>query len=196
MSLYNQKRKEIKKTIINEAISLFKEKGYYNVSINGITKKVGIAKGTFYNYFSSKRELLMLWSKQKFKNINIQEAVNQNKTIETNLQTLISTLTKAVEGEPQLFTSFLKELMMVYNDNPSEKKFDFGKVFHRVISKSKDYENIGEKYIDTKIKVLKNALLMEIFDWFYREKKVDGLEKLLNKTVKVTLYGIIKNYEL
>lgn len=196
MSLYNQKRKEIKKTIINEAISLFKEKGYYNVSINGITKKVGIAKGTFYNYFSSKRELLMLWSKQKFKNINIQEAVNQNKTIETNLQTLISTLIKAVEGEPQLFTSFLKELMMVYNDNPSEKKFDFGKVFHRVISKSKDYENIGEKYIDTKIKVLKNALLMEIFDWFYREKKVDGLEKLLNKTVKVTLYGIIKNYEL
>ncbi|MGB9663166.1 MAG: TetR/AcrR family transcriptional regulator [Moorellaceae bacterium] len=44
--------------IMNAAEELFKEKGVEETSVNDITHRAGIAKGTFYWYFKSKDELL------------------------------------------------------------------------------------------------------------------------------------------
>ncbi|XOS92284.1 TetR/AcrR family transcriptional regulator [Brevibacillus laterosporus] len=38
-----------------QALKLFKEKGFENVTVEEITKACGIAKGTFYNYFPKKK---------------------------------------------------------------------------------------------------------------------------------------------
>ena len=40
---------------------LFFSIGYQKMSILMLTKKVGVAKGTFYHYFNSKEELLTQW---------------------------------------------------------------------------------------------------------------------------------------
>ena len=49
---------ERKKELLDAALELFYVKGYEKTSVNDVLKKVGIAKGTFYYYFSSKEELL------------------------------------------------------------------------------------------------------------------------------------------
>jgi AcrR family transcriptional regulator len=48
-----------KQHVINKAHQLFIEKGFQATSIQDIIDFSGISKGTFYNYFSSKNELLM-----------------------------------------------------------------------------------------------------------------------------------------
>ncbi|MBM4760923.1 TetR/AcrR family transcriptional regulator [Bacillus sp. B15-48] len=48
-----------KKHVIKMAHQLFMEKGFQNTSIQDILEYSGISKGTFYNYFSSKNELLI-----------------------------------------------------------------------------------------------------------------------------------------
>ncbi|UFT99236.1 TetR/AcrR family transcriptional regulator [Radiobacillus kanasensis] len=48
-----------KKQIIDAAHYLFTEKGFVNTSIQEVLDKAGVAKGTFYNYFSSKSECLI-----------------------------------------------------------------------------------------------------------------------------------------
>ncbi|OZI12280.1 TetR family transcriptional regulator [Bacillaceae bacterium SAS-127] len=48
-----------KRQVIEMAHILFIEKGYATTSIQDILDKSKISKGTFYNYFSSKKELLM-----------------------------------------------------------------------------------------------------------------------------------------
>jgi AcrR family transcriptional regulator len=48
-----------KQHVINKAHQLFVEKGFQATSIQDILDYSGISKGTFYNYFSSKNELLM-----------------------------------------------------------------------------------------------------------------------------------------
>ena len=47
------------KTIIDNAVTLFAEKGYHATSVQEIAESCGIAKGSFYNYFRSKEELLV-----------------------------------------------------------------------------------------------------------------------------------------
>ena len=59
--------KDRKLHVIKMSHQLFIEKGFLATSIQDILNYSGISKGTFYNYFSSKNELLM----ELFKSIYI-----------------------------------------------------------------------------------------------------------------------------
>ena len=50
---------ERKRNVVNAAQRLFIEKGFQNTSIQDILEEAKISKGTFYNYFNSKRECLI-----------------------------------------------------------------------------------------------------------------------------------------
>ncbi|MGP8319973.1 MAG: TetR/AcrR family transcriptional regulator [Methanosarcinaceae archaeon] len=67
MSLRENKKIETKNKIFEVAGKLFKEKGFENTTVDEITKKAGIAKGTFFNYFSTKESLLLYFGEQKEK---------------------------------------------------------------------------------------------------------------------------------
>jgi AcrR family transcriptional regulator len=66
-----------KQLVIQKAHQLFVEKGFQSTSIQDILDYSGIAKGTFYNYFSSKNELLI----ELFKSIFIQIEANRNELL-------------------------------------------------------------------------------------------------------------------
>lgn len=58
MSRRERKKQETKAAILKAARHLFEEKGYDSVSIEEITEKSDVSKGTFFNYFSSKESLM------------------------------------------------------------------------------------------------------------------------------------------
>jgi len=49
----------VKEKIIEYSIQLFEKKGFSETSIQDIVNSIGVTKGSFYYYFSSKEELLM-----------------------------------------------------------------------------------------------------------------------------------------
>ena len=50
---------ETRKTeMVTAAWGLFSEKGYDRTTVNAIIEKLGVSKGTFYHYFSSKEDIL------------------------------------------------------------------------------------------------------------------------------------------
>ena len=50
---------KVKEKITAQSIRLFEKKGFTETSIQDIVDSLGVTKGTFYYYFSSKEELLM-----------------------------------------------------------------------------------------------------------------------------------------
>ena len=54
----NDKKLKNTQNIIVNGIELLKESGYNGVSVQDIVQKVGIPKGSFYNYFESKDDFL------------------------------------------------------------------------------------------------------------------------------------------
>jgi len=60
-----------KRHVIEKAHQLFIEKGFQATSIQDILEYSGISKGTFYNYFSSKNQLLMDIFKTAFRKMEI-----------------------------------------------------------------------------------------------------------------------------
>lgn len=48
-----------KEKLINSAIQIFSQKGFYNTKISDIVQNAGLAQGTFYLYFKSKEDIFM-----------------------------------------------------------------------------------------------------------------------------------------
>lgn len=57
--LREARKKQTKELIVFHAMSLFKKRGYENVTVEEITTACGIAKGTFFNYFPKKEQILL-----------------------------------------------------------------------------------------------------------------------------------------
>lgn len=49
----------MKEKILNQAIKMFKEKGFSKVSIDEICDECGVTKGSFYHHYKSKNDLLI-----------------------------------------------------------------------------------------------------------------------------------------
>ncbi|WP_457640851.1 TetR/AcrR family transcriptional regulator [Persephonella sp.] len=50
---------DTKQKLINSAVKVFSEKGYFNTKVSDIVKDAGVAQGTFYLYFKSKEEIFL-----------------------------------------------------------------------------------------------------------------------------------------
>lgn len=55
---FNEMRQNTKQKIMNSALELFANAGYYSTSVSQIAKKAEISKGLMYSYFESKELLL------------------------------------------------------------------------------------------------------------------------------------------
>src|SRR5580704_1281079 len=56
---YEEIREKSREKILSAALELFANKGYDATSIDSIAKKAGISKGLIYNYFESKKSILL-----------------------------------------------------------------------------------------------------------------------------------------
>lgn len=72
ISLRKRKKLQARQTILVAASKQFELHGFANTSIAGIMQAAGLGVGTFYNYFSSKEEVLLTLAK------NLREEVEQN----------------------------------------------------------------------------------------------------------------------
>lgn len=58
LSRRERKKLETREALLEAALVLFREKGYEETTMEEITERADVAKGTFFNYFPSKEELL------------------------------------------------------------------------------------------------------------------------------------------
>ncbi len=79
----DEEKKEIRKELMEVALDLFHDKGIKSLSIKELTKRVGIAQGSFYNFWKDKDaliiDLIAYRSDQKLKLIE-EEGLNFTKS--------------------------------------------------------------------------------------------------------------------
>ena len=89
----NTKKRNMDKyhRILEAAIKVFAELGFFQATIAQIAKEAGVADGTIYLYFKNKDDILVQFYQYKTRQIfeRFREAVNQPKTAEEKLRCLI-----------------------------------------------------------------------------------------------------------
>jgi AcrR family transcriptional regulator len=60
-----RKKEETRQRIFEAAVSLFRERGFEATTVDEITEKADVGRGTFFNYFPRKEAVLAWWSEAR-----------------------------------------------------------------------------------------------------------------------------------
>lgn len=131
---------ETRRAIFEHAVNLFREKGFYQVTIEEITNRAGTAKGSFYTYFKTKSDIII----EEFKTIDdyyraIRPRLRRIKSAEERLVTFTRLQMRHVRDAVGL--AMLKILYATTIMDPSAEKYLISpeRYLHSVIVEIMEY---------------------------------------------------------
>lgn len=92
------KKRATRQRIYEVGLNLFRARGYDDVSVNEITELAGTAKGTFFNYFATKADLLAAWYEDVHSPVEADPKLGPQALTEA----LLNAQRTLVEAEPRL----------------------------------------------------------------------------------------------
>lgn len=111
-----QRSIQTKKQIMDAAMTLFSEKGFYTTNTKEIAKEAGVATGCFYSYFKDKKavfmEALVIYYEQF--NKNIQALMDSASPQISNPKEILQGLILSILEAHNVFTGFHNELIVMY----------------------------------------------------------------------------------
>ncbi|NVJ50543.1 MAG: TetR/AcrR family transcriptional regulator [Gammaproteobacteria bacterium] len=98
-----EKKQQRHDAIVTHGLNLIRQHGFDEVSIKQITEAAGLAKGTFFNYFASKGDLIAFWYDsivEQAINLSINEI---HPTLSEHILNVSLYCLNAARSEPQLW---------------------------------------------------------------------------------------------
>jgi TetR/AcrR family fatty acid metabolism transcriptional regulator len=154
------KRNSRKEDIINAAIKIFAQKGFYNAKVADVAREAGIADGTIYLYFKNKDDLLISLFETKMEEIlqRFSQTLYDQKSAKDKLYQFIHFHFQLIEEDQNLAEVFQVELRQSskFLKNYHNQKFiDYLNIIGRIII---DGQNTGEFRKDIHINTMKLAI--------------------------------------
>lgn len=103
---------ETEKKVTDMAMKLVREHGYDRITISQICKACGVAKGTFYSYFTSKKDILIKLSSRLNKELSQLFIYDENLNAVTLYQNAVTSYLNYVSKDGHAFTkSYFKAMI-------------------------------------------------------------------------------------
>lgn len=185
------KKQRTKNHIISTTIKLFEKYGIDKVTMEQIFSTAGIAKGTLYNHFSSKEEIIASYIENSFVNQEKIRLSNFQKytTTKEKLIYIFTELTIRVEKNQDLFekyTIFKMQEMVTFNQ---EKKSGFSKISNYLIDEGINNGEISNTIPRNFLIDFFDFIFIEIIKQISYEKEIDK-NKLIENYVTIFIKGI------
>jgi len=191
-------KNQIKEKIYKETKLMIEEVGYKSTSIQKITEKVGIAKGSFYRFFTSKESMVfdlllqLEWEMhtEMMEKINI---IKDHKLFLDNFYTSLIQMIKRIDSEPILKIMREPEVFNRIISCLDEESFNIAAKQDKL--KSKEIIEMIKKngyFIDCEPEIL--IEMMRSFAILYFNRKLIGSinNRSIDRIIKTSIYDIIK----
>lgn len=148
--LSKQKKTDKRKAIAKSTCELFVKKGFVNISVSEIAQVAGIGKGTIYEYFSNKEDIIfeLMSCLQEDYDPKLKENLQKSKTAKEKLIHLFS-LYLSDEPKVQTQRDIYKEFLAITLNNPSQEIIEYQKImmekYYQVLN------NIFQEEIENKL---------------------------------------------
>jgi AcrR family transcriptional regulator len=193
VSFFDDQRKAAYSTVRETTLRLFVEKGYDNVTIEEITKTIGIAKGTFYSFFKTKFEVLEAWAADALMRVVSSTRPWEKQSFEENIFRAVKVFSDEVAANPGLFHAFFRESSLI-PCREDDQRFDFRSLFDEILRDSKNAPAWKDEERLDRASVMNSVLSAGALEWFASEKapkeKADGFGPYLGRLARICLSGI------
>ena len=172
--LTKEKKLQKRKDIAKSTCELFVKKGFVNISISEIAEVAGIGKGTVYEYFSNKEDIVfeLMSCLQEDYDPKLRENLEKSTTAKEKLTHLFS-LYLSEESKIEIQRNIYREFLAITLNNPSDAIIEYQE---KMMEKyTKVLTSIFQDGIDKKkIKIEALELIPSIFatmDGFFIARK-------------------------
>ena len=167
-----------KKKLISTALELIKENGFDSINVEDITKRAGVAKGTFYTYFKRKEDIVMEISRTPFGEIAEELAAMENAKLFEKLQHYFRRFMEQVEFcGIQICREWIRN---VIEPNNVPETMDSKKWFYDYEMLESILKNSKELKEDTPVELLTHIIISELYgmmlSWCMSDGKFEPLD--------------------
>ncbi len=175
-----QRRQEIYET----ALELFASKGFDNVTVDDITETVDIGKGTFFNYFPSKDDLLVEYRRRLMDEVHSHSERVDEPTARASFKSYFRKFIRCIRRDGAIFDILLRQVLA----RPAEVELGEDwvtrrhRIFDRFLSSSTQR---GEINPDVDVALVAEMIVDHwtgtLLEWAYRGKKFSLEAKMTKK---------------
>ncbi|WP_330949186.1 TetR/AcrR family transcriptional regulator [Virgibacillus sp. MG-45] len=192
--------------IVEAAIELIAEKGYYNTSTSEIARRAGVAEGTIFRHYETKKDLLVAivtpaianFSAPFFAEKFVKEVFDESyQSFEDMLYAFIRNRFEFAQSNVPILKILLQELAF-HPEIQTTYKQVFGTTVYPAMDHAftyyKEKGEIGDLPTDVLIRMIVPTIIGFMIDRFMLNPQKDWDDELeLRRTVEYILQGIRKN---
>ncbi|SHH22801.1 TetR/AcrR family transcriptional regulator [Tepidibacter thalassicus] len=203
----SEKSKNTQEKIFNAALKVFSEKGFSGATTSEISKEAGVAEGTIFRYYKTKKDILrgvMLEYVERFEEFANLESLkkiireNKDKSIEEILKIILLDRYKVFEKNYNIMKvihyemQFHEDIKSMYIEKIREKEYQMSNyIFKQIKINKEEYKNIDYKLISR----IFRGMMFGVFFQRRSEMEKDNIipiEKEIDVMIDVFFNGIKK----
>ena len=186
-----------KELIINAAIKVFADKGFYNAKVADVAHQAGVADGTIYLYFRNKDDLLISLFETKMEEILLRFSalVNSKKDAEKKLRQFILLYFQMIEEDENLAEVFQVELRQsskFLKDYHNQKFIDFLNLIGDILRQG---QKDGHFKASISIHIMKLIIFGALDElarqWILTKVPPDNLKKTARETSDILIRSLL-----
>lgn len=188
------KKENKRERILKVAIELFTKKGFEKTTIEDITRNAKVAKGTFYNFFEKKEDVILYFLDREIEESRdeIQSNLYLKRIFFDQLEMLISTYLKHIFRKKEFAKILISNRVMLMGTKNNQNELRLIQSLSQLIDLAKQRNEIKNQ-VDTKqlAELIFAINTMYIIYWLNRtiKSKKECVERII-KTLKLVFYGV------
>lgn len=192
-SRMERKKEETRQRIVQTAMTLFKQNGVAETTMEEIAAAADIAKGTLYHYFPSKEFIIHAFMQSSFE-VKFAERTQRMREISDTrgrMKMIFRELVEGVQAQDQIFDRYMifRIQEMISLDQPEEIKSGLYRLGEVIIQLGMES---GELRKDVDVKILEELVefaFMELVKAYYRDPASFRAEEMIEKCVDIFMCG-------
>lgn len=198
MASHEERRAATRRKILRAASALFMEHGFNHTTINQVVDKANIVKGTFYQHFRSKKELLVALRRHDgAERVSALIAeVDQGRSPMDALCGYYLVLAQWFETIPKLAEDVIVSAIRLHDPNSNQPEYmahDFTKLMLETARKRGEIRK--DISTNSQALVISGAITLAVIDWS-RQPKHSRLQQVVDECMQLSLNGILLKQKL
>ncbi|ASU81872.1 TetR/AcrR family transcriptional regulator [Nocardiopsis gilva YIM 90087] len=186
-------KQRVKDRLYASALSLFAEQGYDRTTIDQIAERADVARGTFFNYFQRKEDLITAWADARTQQLALRmekSMRSENDDVTVHLERCMAALAEFNETERDVTSAMLQA--WVKAGRPLVEDQQAGKIFAGIIEAGRERGEVAIDVDPTRVgNVLRDAYLGLLYRWSQNPEPYVPLHNDLRELLRVVLTGVL-----
>jgi AcrR family transcriptional regulator len=191
MGRRERSKQRVRDSLYTSALGLFAEQGYERTTIDQIAERADVARGTFFNYFQRKEDIVLAWAdKRRQRLVATMEQTPQgpHDDVMVYLERCMSILAEFNESErdvvPAMLTAWVKSGRPIFEEPYTTQ------IFADIIEAGRKRGDIAPDVDPARVgNILRDAYLGHLYRWSQAPDAHAPLRMELREIVRIILAG-------